>query len=82
MFKRPLSGLNLSGMLAHVRRPMMTAFRDPARVAAVVVAAKYFKSPGSAQGRAPFIPIPPDGVAATMQEQGRGAAIAHFGTGS
>jgi hypothetical protein len=71
MFKRPLSGRNRSGMLAHVRRPMMTAFREPARVVAVVVAAKYFKSPGSDHGKVPFMPMPPEGVAATMHEQGR-----------
>ena len=72
-FRRPLSGRNFAGMLAHVLRPMMTALRAPARVVAVVTRAKYARSGGSVHGSAPPAPMPHDGVAATMRSHTRSA---------
>lgn len=65
-FSRPLSGLNLAGMLSHVVRPMRTAFCFPGG-AAVVAAAKYFISLLSFHGRDPFRPIPRVESCATMR---------------
>lgn len=64
-FVRFFSGLNFSGMLSHVFRPMITAFMLPSG-AFIVVRAKYDISLGRRQGRVPFFPMPFVSVAATM----------------
>jgi hypothetical protein len=61
MFSRPGSGLNLSGMLSQVRRPIMTAFRQLLLRVVEVRSLKYFMSRGSVpwgHGRPPSLPMP------------------------
>jgi hypothetical protein len=64
-FIRFRSGLNLSGMLSHVFRPISTALILPSG-AEEVTRAKYAISFGRRQGRVPPLPMPFDRVAATM----------------
>ena len=76
-FKRPRSGRNFSGMLDHVRRPMITALQragtppPPPPGTSVVMRLKYAMSAGRSQGNLPSFPMPPLGVAATMREHVR-----------
>jgi hypothetical protein len=65
MLRRPGSGLNFSGMLSHVVRPIMTALRAEDLLVLDVSSLKYRMSPGSFHGRVPLLPIPKSLEAAT-----------------
>jgi len=60
------SGRNLDGMLAHVFRPITTAFRFCKSCTPRLIRLNHAMSPGSFQGSLPPAPIPPFDAAARM----------------